>query len=144
MNDGYLICKKCGGYYELQLGESPEDFDSCQCGGELEYYALQKPEKDYNTPKNPPEVHEVKSIPQSSHTDNGTIIKIVVLVVILLFLLSIFPAVIGLFFYRGFYMVTADGAGNSVFASMGLLMATVFLIGIVIIGYYLIKLLFKK
>lgn len=50
---GYLICKKCGGYYELQQGESPDDpqnlrfwdqenkvfysFDECECGGELEY-----------------------------------------------------------------------------------------------------------
>ena len=33
----YLICEKCGGYYELQEGESIEDFDSCQCGGKLGY-----------------------------------------------------------------------------------------------------------
>lgn len=37
-NMGYLQCKKCGGYYELQEGESPEDYDVCYCGGELEYY----------------------------------------------------------------------------------------------------------
>jgi hypothetical protein len=24
---GYLICDKCGGYYELQRGEKPGDFD---------------------------------------------------------------------------------------------------------------------
>ncbi len=35
---GYLVCKKCGGYYKLQPGESAEDFTSvCKCGGELEY-----------------------------------------------------------------------------------------------------------
>ena len=34
---GYLNCKKCGGYYELQEGESPKDFDKCQCGGDLKY-----------------------------------------------------------------------------------------------------------
>jgi hypothetical protein len=34
--NGYLICNTCGGYYELQLGESPEDFDlECGCGGRL-------------------------------------------------------------------------------------------------------------
>lgn len=34
----YLICNKCGSYYELQEGESPEDFDlKCSCGGELIY-----------------------------------------------------------------------------------------------------------
>ncbi|BDZ70373.1 protease htpX [Methanobacterium petrolearium] len=37
-NPGYLICEKCGGYYELQPGESPDDFtDECECGGKLEY-----------------------------------------------------------------------------------------------------------
>ena len=35
---GFLVCKECGGYYELQEGESPEDFsDKCECGGLLEY-----------------------------------------------------------------------------------------------------------
>jgi ribosomal protein L40E len=36
-NRGYLYCEKCGGYYELQDGESPDDFDTCQCGGNLKY-----------------------------------------------------------------------------------------------------------
>ena len=35
---GYLICDKCGGSYELQSGESPEDFDlSGICGGTLKF-----------------------------------------------------------------------------------------------------------
>lgn len=35
---GYLICDRCGGYYELQYGESPKDFsDECDCGGKLIY-----------------------------------------------------------------------------------------------------------
>ncbi|NYB53107.1 MAG: hypothetical protein HVN35_11195 [Methanobacteriaceae archaeon] len=35
---GFLICDKCGGYYELQPGEKPEDFSSeCECGGHLNY-----------------------------------------------------------------------------------------------------------
>jgi hypothetical protein len=35
---GYLICDKCGGYYELQPGEKPEDFSNeCECGGKLIY-----------------------------------------------------------------------------------------------------------
>jgi hypothetical protein len=32
---GYIVCDNCGGYYELQQGESAEDFDTCQCGGYL-------------------------------------------------------------------------------------------------------------
>lgn len=34
---GYLVCEKCGGAYELQPGESPEDFETCACGGSLKY-----------------------------------------------------------------------------------------------------------
>jgi hypothetical protein len=34
---GYLICEKCGGHYQLKEGESPEDFENCQCGGRLKY-----------------------------------------------------------------------------------------------------------
>jgi hypothetical protein len=33
----YLICRRCGGYYELKWDESIHDFVSCECGGELEY-----------------------------------------------------------------------------------------------------------
>ena len=34
----YLKCKSCSGRYDLQPGELPGDFESCQCGGELEFY----------------------------------------------------------------------------------------------------------
>lgn len=35
-NPGFLVCDECGGYYELQLDESPDDFiDKCECGGKL-------------------------------------------------------------------------------------------------------------
>ena len=34
---GYLVCKDCGDYYELQPGETANDFDKCQCGGKLIY-----------------------------------------------------------------------------------------------------------
>lgn len=34
----YLICDKCGVCYELQEGESIDDFDpACECGGKLKY-----------------------------------------------------------------------------------------------------------
>ncbi len=35
---GYLVCSECKGYYELQEGENPEDFEMCECGGELIFY----------------------------------------------------------------------------------------------------------
>jgi len=31
----YLECEKCGGYYKLKPGESANDFEKCQCGGNL-------------------------------------------------------------------------------------------------------------
>ena len=35
---GYLVCNKCNSYYELQNGESADDFeDNCDCGGHLVY-----------------------------------------------------------------------------------------------------------
>lgn len=35
---GYLVCDSCGGNYELQPGEKPEDFtDECECGGKIRY-----------------------------------------------------------------------------------------------------------
>lgn len=34
----YLICEKCGRYYKLQDGESPEEFTTiCECGSSLQY-----------------------------------------------------------------------------------------------------------
>ena len=34
----YLICDRCNGYYALQEGESKEDFQECQCGGNLTFF----------------------------------------------------------------------------------------------------------
>lgn len=34
---GYLICDKCGGYYELNPGETAANYDKCDCGGKLRY-----------------------------------------------------------------------------------------------------------
>lgn len=46
----YIGCDKCGGYYKLEKGESLNDFDKCQCGGNLSYVrSIQKKSKK---PKN--------------------------------------------------------------------------------------------
>ena len=34
---GYLVCDKCGGYYELKPGESASDYEECDCSGKLKY-----------------------------------------------------------------------------------------------------------
>lgn len=33
----YIICEKCGKGYKLKEGESPDDFDLCECGGKFRY-----------------------------------------------------------------------------------------------------------
>ena len=47
---GYVICEKCGGYYELEEGESLEDFEACNCGGTLSY--VESIQKERTKPKN--------------------------------------------------------------------------------------------
>ena len=42
ITNGYLFCSECNGYYELQEGENPEDFESCECGGKLKFYRSKK------------------------------------------------------------------------------------------------------
>lgn len=37
LDNGYLYCRNCQGYYPLKDGESKEDFVACQCGWELEF-----------------------------------------------------------------------------------------------------------
>jgi hypothetical protein len=34
---GFLFCEECNGYYELQEGESSEDYKECECGEKLKY-----------------------------------------------------------------------------------------------------------
>jgi hypothetical protein len=47
----YLKCEKCGGYYEPHTGESPEDFEECECGGKLEYIEIEE-SKNYDITEN--------------------------------------------------------------------------------------------
>jgi hypothetical protein len=44
----YLKCKSCGGYYELEPEEAPEDFEICQCGGKLEFYDDRRFENEHD------------------------------------------------------------------------------------------------
>lgn len=69
----FVVCEECGGYYELQKGESPEDFESCLCGGKLEYIK-QNPEKG-NKP-NHNISREVDEVKESEVTDENTKVQI--------------------------------------------------------------------
>lgn len=68
----YVICEKCSGYYELEEGESPKDFDRCQCGGNLEYFEhvneVSKVDLGVNDSKNAKDDAE-DSIKEESLTD---------------------------------------------------------------------------
>ncbi|AEG17520.1 hypothetical protein MSWAN_0481 [Methanobacterium paludis] len=37
-----MVCENCKGYYQLKDGESPEDFERCECGSPLDYYKTLK------------------------------------------------------------------------------------------------------
>jgi len=33
----YVVCEKCGKGYKLNENKSPDDFESCKCGGKFKY-----------------------------------------------------------------------------------------------------------
>lgn len=47
---GYLVCTYCRGYYQLQEGESPDDFLSCECGSPMEYQSTLQFRSRINNP----------------------------------------------------------------------------------------------
>lgn len=57
----FLVCEKCGGYYQLQKGEFPDDFESCLCGGKLTYTE--------NNPENNPKDNYINISDDESSAD---------------------------------------------------------------------------
>jgi len=59
-SNGYLLCRNCRGYYHLEDGEQPEDFESCECGSPLEYHENlpNMPNKTYNDSEGLDDVYE--------------------------------------------------------------------------------------
>lgn len=55
-NNGYLVCEECNGYYQLQEGEIYSDFDYCECGGSLSYFA---------------DINEYYDLPEAVFTENN-------------------------------------------------------------------------
>ena len=62
----YIICDECGGFYELEKGESLEDFESCLCGGSLSY-AEQTPRGMKKTTKKVQKTYQTSSYQTSTH-----------------------------------------------------------------------------
>ncbi len=85
---GHLKCKSCGGCYQLQPGELPGDFESCSCGGELEFYDDKGRKRGYK---------DVYSVKKGSKTH--PIIKILIILV-------------------GGYLLFAYGGGLLIYATL--------------------------
>jgi hypothetical protein len=107
---GYLVGEKCGGYYQLQKGESPEDFDNCQCGGKLRYIddLEEYPNNNKNLTDNslvqqsyPPEDPDGLSDSQITNPEmNVLYTETIALRWLLIFFIFIFVFFVGLLLYQ--------------------------------------------
>lgn len=59
---GYLLCTECGGYYQLKNGETPEDYEECECGGKFEYKGPEISDKPAKSGKKFGDLFAVSSI----------------------------------------------------------------------------------
>src|SRR5665648_75929 len=64
----YLVCEKCKGYYELLRGESPGDFEECECGGNLKH--VESLDIPYNKERVKTIIETFKNEPKPSKTQN--------------------------------------------------------------------------
>jgi hypothetical protein len=96
---GYLKCKSCGGRYDLQPGELPGDFDSCSCGGKLEFYDSHGHKRGYKP------VYSVERKSAKLHP----LLKILIFIVIGLLFLNIFSGMIMYLLLSGLKFVGPSG-----------------------------------
>jgi hypothetical protein len=61
-DNGFLLCKDCGGYYYLMDGEVPRDFEVCECGGKLEYNKSSKWRKSIQSDKKSEEFNKASNM----------------------------------------------------------------------------------
>lgn len=102
---GYLKCKDCGGVYELQEGESPDDYDMCHCGGEIEYH-LSRDELNRRPVRVPPE----EELTKKKSSNLGLIIVIIIGVAVI----SVIPiAIAALLIYRAYFSGASELAVES-------------------------------
>lgn len=92
---GYLKCEDCGGVYELQEGESPDEYDVCHCGGKIEYHLLRD---ELN--RSPVRVPTDEELTKKNSSNLGLIIVIIIGVVVI----SVIPiAIAALLIYRAYF-----------------------------------------
>jgi hypothetical protein len=95
---GYLVCDKCGGYYELQPGELPQDFiDKCNCGGNLGYAVSidvineNYQSKNNQSTQNSQNVKDKENLPkEDTKMTSGVFIGINIVVLLVCFFVGLF------------------------------------------------------
>ncbi len=100
---GYLKCKSCGGRYDLEHEESPDDFECCQCGGKLDFYDDQGYKRMYRSVSG-----------KKSNSGMHPLLKILIIIVggYLIFSFILVP-VMALILYTPLYL--GPSAGNYIF-----------------------------
>ncbi len=120
---GYLICEQCGSYYELQMGESPEDFSlDCDCGGRLTY----KEFLDLN-----------KEASKSNSSSGRTLAVLLVVGFAIFFLVYIFPIV---YMLSAPFFVFGDSSPG---AFIVMLLCLILVFSGFYTAYYLIKVILR-
>ena len=96
---GYLKCKECGDKYKLKAGESPEDFNVCHCGGEVEYHLssneLKKRHADVPSDISQEEIEKKKARDKKLFH--------IILIISVLIILIIPVAIATILIYRAYY-----------------------------------------
>ena len=83
MEKYYLVCTRCNGYYELEDGESPDDFELCQCGGDL---ILVQNINDYFDNEEYKEYEEYTASNRKKKINKSTLFLVSLIIIIPLFL----------------------------------------------------------
>lgn len=84
---GYMVCEECGKYYKLKSGESPFDFEKCECGGTLKY--VESPDWPESKDVNPSLSKEPDNLIETSEPVNWMKLGVIsVLAAILITVLS--------------------------------------------------------
>jgi hypothetical protein len=110
---GYLICKKCNGYYKLKEDESIVDFESCECGGKFTYdKSLDDINKNYGNSETIEEKELKENVNKPALATKKFPIRLVGIIigVIIIFAVKIlFYSTSSDFFYLLFYLLCIFG-----------------------------------
>ncbi|ADZ09385.1 hypothetical protein Metbo_1141 [Methanobacterium lacus] len=128
----YLVCDKCGGYYELQPGESPDDFDRCECGGKLKYLTnldyLSDDFSDYSSSDN-----SIDAFPKSTLNEREFIKLFWELPIICFFMVGFFVMTYGLS-VLSFQFINMHNFMNDFYTAIFIFLILIFFIILCLVG----------